>query len=56
MSSALSALERASSERSRAEAGCRGCVPCLFQNCGQLTGSCCRFDAALHFPFVLSRQ
>ncbi|XP_029970000.1 uncharacterized protein prss56 [Salarias fasciatus] len=40
MTSALSSLERASSERSRAEAGCRGCVPCLFQNCGQLSGSC----------------
>uniref|UniRef100_A0A3Q2FJE0 Serine protease 56 n=1 Tax=Cyprinodon variegatus TaxID=28743 RepID=A0A3Q2FJE0_CYPVA len=36
MASALSALERASSDRSRAEASCRGCVPCLFQNsCGQ---------------------
>lgn len=41
MSGALSALERASSDRSRAEAGCRGCVPCLFQDCGQLTGPCC---------------
>ncbi|XP_028329104.1 serine protease 56 [Gouania willdenowi] len=40
MTRALSTLERASSERSRAEAGCRGCVPCLFQNCGQLSGSC----------------
>lgn len=41
MSGALSALERASSDRSHAEAGCRGCVPCLFQDCGQLTGPCC---------------
>ncbi|KAL6104473.1 prss56 [Pungitius sinensis] len=40
MTSALSSLEQASSERSRAEAGCRGCVPCLFQDCGQLSGSC----------------
>ncbi|CAK6952490.1 uncharacterized protein prss56 [Scomber scombrus] len=40
MTSALSALERASSERSRVEAGCRGCVPCLFQDCGQQSGSC----------------
>ncbi|KAK5859896.1 hypothetical protein PBY51_021415 [Eleginops maclovinus] len=40
MTSALSTLDRASSERSRAEAGCRGCVPCLFQDCGQLSGSC----------------
>uniref|UniRef100_A0A3Q1JX36 Serine protease 56 n=1 Tax=Anabas testudineus TaxID=64144 RepID=A0A3Q1JX36_ANATE len=39
MTSALSALERASSERSRAEASCRGCVPCLFQDCGQRSGS-----------------
>ncbi|KAJ3595085.1 hypothetical protein NHX12_004390 [Muraenolepis orangiensis] len=37
---ALSALEQASSERSRTEAGCRGCVPCLFQDCGQRSGSC----------------
>lgn len=41
MSGALAALERASSDRGRAEAGCRGCVPCLFQDCGQLTGPCC---------------
>ncbi|XP_054623218.1 serine protease 56 isoform X2 [Dunckerocampus dactyliophorus] len=40
MTSALSALDRASSERSRAEVGCRGCTPCLFQDCGQPSGSC----------------
>ncbi|CAL8345446.1 unnamed protein product [Merluccius merluccius] len=40
LANALAALERASSERSRAEAGCRGCVPCLFQDCGQRSGSC----------------
>ncbi|XP_077471058.1 serine protease 56 isoform X1 [Stigmatopora argus] len=40
MTSALSALDRASSERIRAEAGCRGCAPCLFQDCGQPSGSC----------------
>ncbi|KAG5286018.1 hypothetical protein AALO_G00010070 [Alosa alosa] len=40
LTSALSALERAMSERSRAEAGCRGCVPCLFQDCGQRSGPC----------------
>ncbi|MED6292649.1 hypothetical protein CHARACLAT_002591 [Characodon lateralis] len=40
MTSALFALEHASSDRSRAEAGCRGCVPCLFQNCGWLSASC----------------
>ncbi|KAK7945699.1 hypothetical protein WMY93_001427 [Mugilogobius chulae] len=39
MTSALSALERASSEKSRAEAGCKGCVPCLFQDCGH-SASC----------------
>ncbi|XP_051256762.1 serine protease 56 isoform X2 [Dicentrarchus labrax] len=50
MTSALSALERASSERSRAEAGCRGCVPCLFQDCGQLTGSCSSPATALSEP------
>ena len=41
LAGALSALERASSERGRAEAGCRGCVPCLFQDCGQRSGACC---------------
>ncbi|XP_036939575.1 uncharacterized protein prss56 isoform X1 [Acanthopagrus latus] len=50
MSSALSTLERASSERSRAEAGCRGCVPCLFQDCGQLTGACSSPASALSEP------
>ncbi|CAL8312552.1 unnamed protein product [Gadus morhua 'NCC'] len=40
LAGALSALERASSERGRAEAGCRGCVPCLFQDCGQRSGAC----------------
>ncbi|XP_029309182.1 serine protease 56 [Cottoperca gobio] len=50
MTSALSTLERASSERSRAEAGCRGCVPCLFQDCGQLSGSCSSPSNALSEP------
>ncbi|KAM8851302.1 uncharacterized protein prss56 isoform 2-T2 [Spinachia spinachia] len=50
MTSALSSLERASSERSRAEAGCRGCVPCLFQDCGQLSGSCLSPANALSQP------
>ncbi|XP_035025707.1 serine protease 56 isoform X1 [Hippoglossus stenolepis] len=50
MTSALSALERASSERSRVEAGCRGCVPCLFQDCGQLSGSCSSPASALSEP------
>ncbi|XP_038575306.1 serine protease 56 [Micropterus salmoides] len=50
MASALSALERASSERSRAEAGCRGCAPCLFQDCGQLSGSCSSPASALSEP------
>ncbi|KAM6919979.1 serine protease 56 [Lycodopsis pacificus] len=50
MTSALSSLERASSERSRAEAGCRGCVPCLFQDCGQLSGSCSSPANALSEP------
>lgn len=47
MASALSTLEHATSERSRAEASCRGCVPCLFQNCGQLSGSCCECNIML---------
>ncbi|XP_035993665.1 uncharacterized protein prss56 [Fundulus heteroclitus] len=50
MASALSALQRASSERSRAEAGCRGCAPCLFQDCGQLSGSCSSPSDALSEP------
>ncbi|KAJ8389569.1 hypothetical protein AAFF_G00118060 [Aldrovandia affinis] len=40
LASALSALEQAVSEYSRAESGCRGCVPCLFQDCGQRSGPC----------------
>ncbi|XP_068456131.1 uncharacterized protein prss56 [Clinocottus analis] len=50
MTSALSSLERASAERSRAEAGCRGCVPCLFQDCGQLSGACSSPANALSEP------
>ncbi|KAF3858360.1 hypothetical protein F7725_011561 [Dissostichus mawsoni] len=50
MTSALSTLDHASSERSRAEAGCRGCVPCLFQDCGQLSGSCSSPANALSEP------
>lgn len=56
MTSALSALERASSERSRAEAGCRGCVPCLFQDCGQQSGSCCKYNIFLAFFILLLEQ
>ncbi|XP_061878752.1 serine protease 56 [Entelurus aequoreus] len=50
MTSALSALDRASSERSRAEAGCRGCAPCLFQDCGQPSDSCSSPSNALSEP------
>ncbi|XP_061587086.1 serine protease 56 [Cololabis saira] len=50
MASALSTLEHASSERNRAEASCRGCVPCLFQNCGELSGSCFSPSSALSEP------
>ncbi|XP_076000850.1 serine protease 56 [Genypterus blacodes] len=50
MTSALSALDRASSERSRAEASCRGCVSCLFQDCGQQSGSCSSPASALSEP------
>ncbi|KAJ0058753.1 hypothetical protein NL108_000462, partial [Boleophthalmus pectinirostris] len=49
MTSALSALERASSEKSRAEASCRGCAPCLFQDCGQ-SASCSSPSNALTEP------
>ncbi|XP_024863009.2 serine protease 56 isoform X2 [Kryptolebias marmoratus] len=50
MTSALSTLERASSERSLAEAGCPGCIPCLFQNCGQLSDTCSPPSDALLEP------
>ncbi|KAM8839473.1 uncharacterized protein prss56 [Synchiropus picturatus] len=50
MSSALSAVDRASSERSRAEAGCRGCAPCLFQDCGQPSGACSSPSSTLSEP------
>ncbi|XP_029929901.1 serine protease 56 [Myripristis murdjan] len=50
LTSALSAVERASSDRSRAEAGCRGCVPCLFQDCGQQSGFCSSPASALSEP------
>ncbi|KAK7163579.1 hypothetical protein R3I93_007587 [Phoxinus phoxinus] len=40
LSRALSAVDDAVSDRSKAEAGCRGCVPCLFQDCGQRKGAC----------------
>ncbi|KAG7457076.1 hypothetical protein MATL_G00242670 [Megalops atlanticus] len=51
LTSALSALDQAVSERSRAESGCRGCVPCLFQDCGQRSGPCARSpDAASAEP------
>ncbi|KTF95564.1 hypothetical protein cypCar_00041254 [Cyprinus carpio] len=40
LSRALSAVDTAVSDRNKAEAGCRGCVPCLFQDCGQRKGAC----------------
>ncbi|KAL0966469.1 hypothetical protein UPYG_G00295660 [Umbra pygmaea] len=50
LTSALTALELATSERSQAEAGCRGCVPCLFQDCGQRSGPCSAPDSSLAEP------
>ncbi|XP_014047525.2 uncharacterized protein [Salmo salar] len=50
LTSALSALELATSERSQAEAVCRDCVPCLFQDCGQRTGPCSSLDDTLAEP------
>ncbi|XP_028972939.1 uncharacterized protein prss56 [Esox lucius] len=50
LTSALSALDLATSERSRAEAGCRDCVPCLFQDCGQRSGPCYSTDSVLAEP------
>lgn len=37
---ALSAMDQAIANRNRAEASCMGCMPCLFQDCGQHTGTC----------------
>ncbi|KAL4635958.1 hypothetical protein GN956_G13138 [Arapaima gigas] len=37
---ALFALGQVASERRAAETSCRGCVPCLFQDCGQRSGPC----------------
>ncbi|XP_027877310.1 uncharacterized protein prss56 isoform X1 [Xiphophorus couchianus] len=50
MTSALSALDHALAERSQTEAGCRGCAPCLFQNCAQLSGSCSSPSSASSEP------
>nr|XP_015216522.1 PREDICTED: serine protease 56 [Lepisosteus oculatus]XP_015216523.1 PREDICTED: serine protease 56 [Lepisosteus oculatus] len=50
LASALSALELAVSERSRAERGCKGCPPCLFQDCGQRTGPCDPLQAGSSEP------
>lgn len=37
---ALTAMDQAITDRSRAEAICMGCIPCLFQDCGQHSGAC----------------
>lgn len=37
---ALTAIDQAIADRSRAEASCMGCMPCLFQDCGQHSGTC----------------
>ncbi|TRY69733.1 hypothetical protein DNTS_035415 [Danionella cerebrum] len=37
---ALSAVDAAVSERAQAESSCRGCVACLFQDCGQRKAAC----------------
>ncbi|KAJ8011588.1 hypothetical protein DPEC_G00059810 [Dallia pectoralis] len=50
LTSALSALDLATSQQSRAEAGCRDCVPCLFQDCGQRSGPCYSPVSALAEP------
>nr|XP_046213686.1 serine protease 56 [Oncorhynchus gorbuscha] len=50
LTSALSALELATSERSQAEAVCRDCVPCLFQDCGQRSAPCSSLDGTLAEP------
>ncbi|XP_049334936.1 serine protease 56 isoform X1 [Astyanax mexicanus] len=47
---ALSAVDGAIAHRSKAEAGCRGCMPCLFQNCGQRSGACAPPESLLMEP------
>ncbi|TSY27762.1 Serine protease 56 [Bagarius yarrelli] len=47
---ALSAIDRAISKRNRAEASCMGCLPCLFQDCGQLSGTCESEESVLIEP------
>lgn len=37
---ALTAMDQVIADRSRAEASCMGCMPCLFQDCGQRLGTC----------------
>ncbi|KAI4881434.1 hypothetical protein NFI96_014473 [Prochilodus magdalenae] len=50
LSHALSAVDGATVERSKAEAGCRGCMPCLFQDCGQRSGACASPESLLMEP------
>ncbi|XP_051554166.1 uncharacterized protein LOC127441053 [Myxocyprinus asiaticus] len=50
LSRALSAVDSAVSDHSKAEAGCRGCVPCLFQDCGQRKGACASSETTQSEP------
>ncbi|KAI5092892.1 serine protease 56, partial [Silurus meridionalis] len=37
---ALTSMDQAIADMRRAEASCTGCIPCLFQDCGQRSGTC----------------
>ncbi|XP_053343119.1 serine protease 56 [Clarias gariepinus] len=47
---ALTAMDQVIADRSRAEASCMGCMPCLFQDCGQHSGTCENAESVLLEP------
>ncbi|XP_060722500.1 serine protease 56 [Tachysurus vachellii] len=47
---ALTAIDQAIADRSRVEASCMGCMPCLFQDCGQHTETCGSAESVLMEP------
>ncbi|MCJ8745009.1 hypothetical protein PDJAM_G00125340 [Pangasius djambal] len=47
---ALNAIDQAIADRNRAEASCMSCMPCLFQDCGQRSGTCESAESVLMEP------
>ncbi|XP_053083333.1 serine protease 56 [Pangasianodon hypophthalmus] len=47
---ALNAIDQAIADRNRAEASCMSCMPCLFQDCGQRSGTCGSAESVLMEP------